>query len=248
MNAETIIADLESDYPEKAYEALQQHGSELLDELLILAKQEADKWRKAGEAWLLWSSFPPCMLMVFLRSGLHQSWFVAGPAGLILAVVWNRFYSQRLAAPLKLKYVVRTLAHVDDVRTVGPLIEGLMLADKTTSFLAAPALVRLLPKLKAADEDLLNEHQRRYMNHLLMSRTKTEESDPELSLAILQALQQLGDRTALKPVRRLAQGKGKAARNRLIQEAAQASLSVLEQRLSLRVAHNEGASHERAKH
>ncbi|HZP82120.1 MAG TPA: hypothetical protein VFB21_10805 [Chthonomonadaceae bacterium] len=112
--------------------------------------------------------------------------------------------------------------HYNDVRLVGPLAEALKWPDPHIQSIAATALTRLLPRLRASDAGLLNASQRVGLCHAL------EGAKPDLILAILRAFEQVGDGSAAPFVERLARGKGAAAREKRIQEAAQECLPYLQ--------------------
>ena len=126
----------------------------------------------------------------------------------------------------------RTLAQCDDVRAVGPLIEALFLRNRNVTAEAAEALKRLLPRLQAEDADLLTEGQCAYLRLYLAFRGE----DPDLVLAIVKAYEQIGRNDDLLFVQKLAAGKGKAGKDRRVQEAAQAYLDYVRKQEELRQA------------
>jgi hypothetical protein len=93
--------------------------------------------------------------------------------------------------------IARLMAGYHDLRVVGPLADALRMPDMETQYLAAMALRHLLPRLTADDGDLLNEAQRNSLYRHLRGR------NVELSLAILRALEQVGDARAVPHVQRL---------------------------------------------
>ncbi len=137
--------------------------------------------------------------------------------------------------------IASVLANQDDVRSVGALIDSLSLEDGRMHEIAIDGLIRLLPRLKASDATLLTAVQRTRLCHILSLPAekplfsdigyvfrRANEKDIELRVAILAALEQIGDRSALPIVVRLANGKAKTAGQRRIQEAAQACLPALQ--------------------
>jgi hypothetical protein len=95
---------------------------------------------------------------------------------------------------------VKALAQYGGARSTGLLAEALTIADIRVQ--VEQALIRELPKLKASDAPLLNEEQRYYLYQALTTRNNTN-----LILAILKALEQVGDEKAIPFVERLAEGK-----------------------------------------
>ncbi len=115
-----------------------------------------------------------------------------------------------MAATERREKLAKQLAQFDDKRAVGPLIEALGYHDPLTVNAAITALTRLLPELRASDRYLLNEEQRAILNNVLLnaSRLKASAVKPELALAILKALGQVGDAAALPAVEKVANGGG----------------------------------------
>jgi hypothetical protein len=121
--------------------------------------------------------------------------------------------------------VARRLADYGDVRAVGPLAEALGRSDRQIHEIAAAALTRLLPRLRPADAGLLNANQRRSLHRALNGE------NTGLTLAILSALERVGDDRALPYVERLARGQRRAAKSLEIQRAAQVCLPFLQVRI-----------------
>jgi hypothetical protein len=117
--------------------------------------------------------------------------------------------------------------HFEDVSIVGPLAEALEYRSKRVREAATAALIRLLPRLQTTDSDLLNSEQRDSLHRALMGNS------PELVLAVLGALDQVGDSRAIPNVEVLAAGLGVAAGDRRIRDMAQQTLLVLRQRVEL---------------
>lgn len=137
---------------------------------------------------------------------------VWGPATIMLST----YHQQRNS-------ISRVLAKFDDVRAVGFLAEALEFRDKHTRQAAAEALIRLLPRLKASDAHLLNAKQRA----ILLRTFNRPASSAALIVAILKAYEQVGDESALEPVRSLL-----TALNPRVQEAATECLPFLESRIA----------------
>lgn len=138
---------------------------------------------------------------------------------LFFHVMSTTFYSYMSIVPLLLVAMAATerreklakqLAQYDDKRAVGPLVEALGYYDPLTVNAAITALTRLLPELRASDRHLLNDAQRTGLNNVLLgtSRLKASAIKPELALAILKALGQVGDAAALPAVEKVANGGG----------------------------------------
>jgi hypothetical protein len=155
-------------------------------------------------------------------------------------------------ATLSQKRAARSLAQFEDVRSVGPLAEALEFGDREVRAVAVEALIRLLPKLQASDASLLDDVQRGCLRRALSKgahgvyvgftvstpqggcrrfpRRGAYGFHPELAVAVLQALEQVGDDRDLAAVQSLADGKGRSGKLTRVREAAQRCLPYLQQR------------------
>jgi hypothetical protein len=97
----------------------------------------------------------------------------------------------------------QALAGIEDLRAVGPLAEALEYRSPGSQPTIYPvitgALRRLLPRMQASDAHLLTEPQRSCLYRALLK------GDAELVLAIVKALEQIGDGKALPYVEKLAE-------------------------------------------
>ncbi len=109
------------------------------------------------------------------------------------------------------------MEQIDDVRLIGPLAQLLDAEKSAPQPSVASALRRSLPKLKASDAHLLSKEQRACLYRILSrARFNSWNYDKELILAILKALEQIGDKEALPAVQKLA----KWSSDNAIREAA----------------------------
>jgi hypothetical protein len=135
------------------------------------------------------------------------------------------------------------VAAYDDIRSIGPLIDALSMGDAQSREIAIDALIGLLPLLKASDSALLNGAQRAKLRFFLgVPVDKTLHKDLnalfrpasnraiEFRIAILRALEQVGDIKALPIVQNLANGKPKTDGEGRIHEAAKACLPAIQMR------------------
>ena len=133
---------------------------------------------------------------------------------------WLIFLTAGVAAADTQQAAALALVRFDDVRTVGPLVESLPF--RYVGAVAAQALVRLLPRLRATDAALLDPTQRARLNRAL------EGENTALTLAILKAYEQVGDVTALSEVQKIADVRGmkiRRAARRLLYHGFGASTS-----------------------
>lgn len=120
------------------------------------------------------------------------------------------------------KRSLTSIAEVKDVRTLPTLLKAACAKGFRVAPAVRKALLVTLSELKASDSSLLDKSKRSDLRRLLHSREKA------LVLAVLKALEQVGNREDVKAVERLAQGRGLAAQEKDVQEAAQHCLEFLE--------------------
>jgi len=127
------------------------------------------------------------------------------------------------------KGAARAAARFQDPRCAGPLAEALDFGDKGLRAEAERALIGLLPRLRASDADLLSPAQRKSL-HRALGRP-----NQELALAVLSALEQVGDESSLEAVRQLAEAapgsRGRGWPSSRVVEAARECLPALEERV-----------------
>ncbi len=133
---------------------------------------------------------------------------------------------------------VQNLAKTRDVRLVGTLAGMLRTKNTVIADLLKSVglgndgyrtemrnmLLRLLPQLRASDSAALNAAQKQALARALSF------NDTELTLAILKALEQVGDDSAVPQVQKIAAGRGDVSRDWQIMEAANECLPYLQMR------------------
>jgi hypothetical protein len=156
-----------------------------------------------------------------------ESFFAADwlACGLWGATVVTATQLHRFSLFPKHRELMRRLAEFDDVAGVGALAETLEWPDRRVQDMAARALVRLLPKLRASDGRLLSPAQRGCLYRMLSMRHIGR--DGALALAILEALQQVGDKAAIPYVERLARSTALTPTQRKVRQAAEECLPYL---------------------
>jgi hypothetical protein len=182
------------------------------DALIASLRRLARRQKRRG--WLIRLRTVPFFAAVFLIKSPNLLWVF-----LLLTVITGDYLINFLTGKSRDIAAVKELIQRGGERTVGMLAEALTITE--VKYLAAGALIRELPKLKASDAHLLNDEQRGYLYQAL------EGSDKQLILAILRALEQIGDEKAVPYVERLAE---KAGGDRQIRETATACLPYLEAR------------------
>ncbi len=131
--------------------------------------------------------------------------------------------------------IANKLSNTEDLRVVGPLAEGLELRDSYSQLTAVDALTRLLPRLQGSDTSLLNDAQRACLYRRLYSigqiaQKKMDSFSADFVVAVLKALEQVGDAKALPSVQRLAEMKAKTPEQERVRDAALACLPFLQAR------------------
>ncbi len=174
-------------------------------------------------SWCILVPYTLYQMVAALSSGRRLDALLWG-ALLVTATQLHRF----ALAPEQTR-AARELAKHNDIRGAGHLAEALEWPDPRLRKVAAVALIRLLPEMQASDASLLSADQRLCLYGKLNPRSIR--SQPQLVLAILKALEQVGDEAALPYVKKLAEmdvGRGTELQVRV---AALACLPFLEQRI-----------------
>ncbi len=120
------------------------------------------------------------------------------------------------------RQVAQRLVREDDPRLIGALVGSLNDDDEHLTGMVQAAAINLLPRLQTTDSQYLDERERAILNHALWKNQR----HPKLALAILKALERVGDGSALPVVRELA----RSAQLAPVQAAAQECLPYLEHR------------------
>jgi hypothetical protein len=182
-------------------------GDESVDTLLVLLESEAQK-RKGRQRQAI-AMLVLYLSLIAIMMATHNMQSIGAYTSLISSI--GGLYA---ATQLQRK-AVSALAKYDDIRAVGRLAEALEFQDKNVAAVAEPKLTELLPRLQPCDAGLLNDAQRRSLDRALLKHRK-----PELVIAILKALQQVGDAKSLEPVEKLAGGQGRTGRDGRVVNAA----------------------------
>ena len=157
----------------------------------------------------------PYGLYNIIKSALSHSWLLMLPYAFIsaspLLLIGFTMYPSDVK---RLRAVVKS-SKLDDV---GIMTESLEWPDFYCQQQAAKGLIKSLPRLKASDAKLLNMRHREILIHKLNYADAT--SQPQLLIAILHALEQIGDSTAIAAVERLAKCTPKNSGQVSVKEAA----------------------------
>jgi hypothetical protein len=134
---------------------------------------------------------------------------------------------------------VVALTRLENTDSVGELVSALEIQDREVQQIVRPALIRMLPKLRASDAKLLDDSSKQTLRRFLKGKfsgrtvsTGAYETDALLRIAILDALKQIGDSSFIEIVKDIANGDGHQV-DRMAKEIAAAArecLPYLEQR------------------
>lgn len=120
---------------------------------------------------------------------------------------------------------LRELERITDLRSIGRLAEALSWPDERATRRVGRALIPLLLQLRASDSRLLDDRQRDCLHAVL--RMDRARRDADLQVAILTALEQVGDTRAIPHVAALAEARASTARQQRVKNAAAECLAAL---------------------
>lgn len=133
------------------------------------------------------------------------------------------------------KFGAMALARCENTDHVGELISALEIPEKDVQDSVRPALLRLLPRLRASDSHLIDVEMRATLRRFLTGKltwlrkgTTNIATDTSLAIGILEALRQVGDNSFIELVTQIANSKGRWIDPR-VAIAAQECLPYLEQ-------------------
>jgi hypothetical protein len=173
---------------------LHELGPTAVETLLFMARQEVTTRKIRRRVGLFLFVLP------FGLISLKHALFGKESGGIITALFYILRYTCLFAGLGCLfkntSRAANVMADFDDLRIVGPLVESWRDIEARPAI--TDALLRLLPRMKASDSHLLNLEQRKALYKILKSDEET------LLLAILKALEQIGDSAALPFVEKLA--------------------------------------------
>lgn len=178
-----------------------------------------------------------CVTVAFIQD-VNILWGLALGLMVLWMTIWaykkfidrreRRLERRKEQAQRRIAEIWRLLENIDDVRAVSPLLDA-MGAPHDLSFAPAPFLLRLLPRLKPEDRWVLSVRNRTFLHGFL--QPYYAERQPEFVLAILKAMEQIGDVRSAERIRRLSRADATNPTLRRICAATRDSLVVLEARL-----------------
>jgi hypothetical protein len=206
---------------EKAQQAIEEMGDAAADRLMQAIDREAQKRKKRVKIYTViisvWVGF---MILMAATGYADQIGSFTGMFG-----AFASFY----AVSQQQKNAATELAKLRPKRAVGQLADALEYGDKNMRMLASSALQDILPQLQASDDHLMNAEQRsKLYNVLKRARFK---QDTLLMVAILKALEQIGDEKALPMVENLSKIEPRNGMERSVKAAALECLPALTERV-----------------
>lgn len=142
--------------------------------------------------------------------------------GLILRGIYRRSFDRRN------RRLTECMTDIEDLDTLPALIELLEFAAPSMLDAITPPMTRLLLRIRAADGHLLGSlHRAALVNALHTPRNRRQPA--AFFVAVLQAIEQIGDPQALPTVARLAHGRGIAGEHPAVHDAAQRCLAQLQE-------------------
>jgi hypothetical protein len=144
----------------------------------------------------------------------------------------------------ELDQAITDVADITTCDAIGPLVDMVVFYDPHHAFItlgsdyrayqaAVQALTHLLPRLTAEDSSQLSAKQRQNLPRVLQyvaNPRSTRRYNIPFALAILKALEEIGDGVAIPSIQRLAKMKPRTEEQRLLREAAEMCLSRLRER------------------
>jgi hypothetical protein len=208
LGAKSELMDMDTEAIERAFVAV-------VREHAVRQRQCRRWWRYAcvpvGAAFLAW-------IPHIVDFGLVCACLVLPPIA-YLAALWRVRGIGRALPPLS-----------RDTRAIGPLAETFNDAlatpyDRSLITMARDMLVVLLPKATDADADMMSHSQRKALHRVLVKY-----ADEALAIAILGALEHIGDAAAVEPVAKVACGRRAIRSGHRVQDAADRCLVRLGER------------------
>jgi hypothetical protein len=188
---------------------------------------------------LFWGLFAFFQAFLFVPIALSNTFPIVSNGHINLAWLALMFLSPFGMAALGLIFTFKKpdwnaeeLTRVGGVEAVGPLLELLGTPKRPRQLKPLfVALIQLLPQMKASDAAMLTVGQRKLLYALLKNGLNVY-ARPDLlltyRLAVLKALEQIGDADAIPLVMHLANGKARTARQKALKAAAIECLPLLQ--------------------
>lgn len=219
-----LLTKLSSKKPEereKARQAIEEMGDAAVDRLMQAIDREAQKRKNRVKIYFAFVSIWIGIMILMAATGNTEN--IASFTGLFGAFASLYEVSQQQ------KNAAAELAKLRPKRAIGPLADALEYGDKHMRTLVSSALQDILPQIQASDDHLLTIEQRGRL-YTVLKRARFKQDVP-LMIAILKALEQIGDEKALPTVENLANIEPRNGMERSVKEAARECLPALTERV-----------------
>jgi hypothetical protein len=227
------ISDKNAERRAWAEEHIRKHGSSLTASLVATIENEGLKRRRRRKV-LNWSvgiygGFVLGFILWYLVRGLWTGHWGNFPFGMFRIFNFASLAGIFVASSGAQKSAARALALLDDPKTVGALAEALEYSDLDVETVARNALIRNLPLLKASNAEFLSDDQRKCLHRVFLKA----DQDLKLGMAILAALDQVGDDRDVSAVKKLTEAEAATSNEKKLQEKAKEILPGLEERAEM---------------
>lgn len=199
---------------------LESLGDAAIEPLIDLLKHEVAARKRRIRVGFAWMGVLGAFLVTLQLIGVLSD--VSSMAGIFCS-----FSGIMYASQLE-KNAAGRLARFDDVRTLPALAQALEMQDEGVRRAAIGKLTTMLPRLTASDSGLLDSEQRACLYRSLSPRRTRRES--AYQIALIQALEQIGDPKAVPAVERLAQVTPRRPEEQLVRDAAEEALPAIRDR------------------
>jgi hypothetical protein len=169
-----------------------------------------------------WSIILPYAVYQVVDGCQSGRWLQAGLFAVLAAAATQL---HRMTLTLAQARLAERIARIDEPHAIGPLAEIQAWPDARMAREARAALIRLLPGVRPGDAEILNSSQRQALYQRL--RLSDARTHPEFLMAILKALEQIGDTEAVPYVQALADSQPASLREQRVCQAAQDCLPYL---------------------
>lgn len=228
---DNTLAKLTSKKAEERIEAelkIAELGDNAVPALLAALEREAQTYKRSrrfysGLSAIMGTVFALYIIVGLAKGFLHGNWEAFSDWSNMFLLFGVTGGTAGLVTQSHKNAVIK-LVEFDDIRIVGPLFEAREKNESTLRYASEAALIRLLPHLKASDRHLLNTEQMACVNSALKSKNS------EFVVAVLKALEQIGDDTHLETVERLATQEAKNPFDEKVRDCAIVCLPYLRQR------------------
>ena len=197
---------------------------------IIRAVTGKERRLSCSAAVVIAAAYPAFRILLALAQDTKMPHPTAGAITMFLLVVLTGSVISMAALGQRRKRLAESITDIDDLNALPALIELLEFTKPAVRNAIVPPITHLLLRLRASDAHLLGFLHRTALARAL-STPRSQRLPASFFVSILHAFDQIGDSQALPAAAWLAQGRGVAADNPIVQEAAQTCQSHLQERI-----------------